>query len=96
VFDDFSTLSNEQLASLASRVNSLLLERILRKPDVPAPEPNHMTAPEITADEACMRLGKSRRWLFAHADLPFVRRISRKTIMCDPVQLREWMATNLR
>lgn len=49
--------------------------------------------PTISADEAAALLCKPRRWLFTHAHrLPFVRRISRKHLVCDEAGLRAWIA----
>ena len=49
--------------------------------------------PTVSADEAAALLCKPRRWLFTHAGrLPFVRRISRKHLVCDEVGLRAWIA----
>jgi len=45
-----------------------------------------------------MRLtGKTRRWLFTHADeLPFVCRITRKTLRGDEVLLKRWLEDRRR
>lgn len=49
--------------------------------------------PTISADAAAALLCKPRRWLFTHAHrLPFVRRISRKHLVCDEAGLRAWIA----
>jgi hypothetical protein len=51
----------------------------------------------LSADEAARMLGKSRRWVFKHAKrLPFVHRVSRKTLACDAVGLRRWLASRPR
>lgn len=36
--------------------------------------------------------GKSRRWLFRHKHLPFIRVISRKTLVGDETLLKRWIA----
>jgi hypothetical protein len=43
----------------------------------------------LTADEAAQVLHRDRRWLYRHAgDLPFVRRVSRKSLLCSESGLR--------
>jgi hypothetical protein len=43
--------------------------------------------------EDMMRMtGKTRRWLFKHKQLPFIRVISRKTLIGDTELLRKWIA----
>lgn len=87
---DLQSLTNDQLTEIAAQSTAelgrrLLLSQLAAIPALPE-EP-------LSADEACRMIGKSRRWLFGHAkELPFVRRVSRKTIVCDPVVLRRWLA----
>ena len=51
-------------------------------------------AAPLSIDEAAAMIGKSRRWIFQNAArLQWAKRISRKTIMCDPEGLRRWIAT---
>ena len=48
----------------------------------------------LDADKIARELGVKRRWVFRHADqLPFVRRISRNSIVCSEADLRRWRAT---
>jgi hypothetical protein len=52
------------------------------------------TAYDLDADAIARRLGRSRRWVFRNAQrLPFVRRISRKTIRGDESGLNRWIAS---
>jgi hypothetical protein len=47
----------------------------------------------LSLDDMVKRTGKTRRWLFTHADeLPFVRRITRKTLRGDALLLERWIA----
>jgi hypothetical protein len=46
----------------------------------------------LDADEAAAMLRKPRRWLFENAErLPFVRRISKKTLLCSESGLKRWV-----
>ncbi len=55
-----------------------------------APETDRM----LTPDEAAAILRRSRRWLYRNADrLPFVKRLSPKSILCSESGIRRWLAT---
>jgi hypothetical protein len=45
----------------------------------------------MTIDDMVSATGKSRRWLFKHRTLPFIRSISRKTIIGDEAILKRWV-----
>ena len=48
----------------------------------------------LDANEIAKELGVKRRWVFRHVDqLPFVRRISRNSIVCSQADLRHWRTT---
>ena len=48
----------------------------------------------LDANEIAKELGVKRRWVFRHVDqLPFVRRISRNSIVCSEADLRHWRTT---
>jgi hypothetical protein len=47
----------------------------------------------LGADQAATILSVTRRWLFRHKHLPFVRLISRKKLVCDEAKLRAWIAS---
>jgi hypothetical protein len=62
----------------------------------PKPQPEPPKTWTLTIDDLIVRTGKSRRWIFMHADrLPFVRRITRKTILGD-AKLEKWLEGELR
>ena len=45
----------------------------------------------LDADQIAAALGVSRRWVFRNSKtLPFVRRISRKALVCSEAALRRW------
>lgn len=47
----------------------------------------------ITVDEAAGVLHHNRRWLYRNAaNLPFVRRVSRKSLLCSESGIKKWMA----
>jgi hypothetical protein len=61
-----------------------------------APHPTRLRAVEaedrtLDADQIAAELGQSRRWVFRNArKLPFVRRISRKSLVGSEAGLRRW------
>ena len=44
----------------------------------------------LSLAEGAQILGVSPRWLREHRELPFVKRLSRKNIVCDEPLLRKW------
>jgi hypothetical protein len=46
----------------------------------------------LSIDDMMRMTGKSRRWLFNHRHLPFIRSVSRKTIVGDETLLRRWIS----
>lgn len=63
--------------------------------------PNRISVPEasvsdrlLTPEQAVGILGVTVRWLYRHADqLPFTRRLSRKTLRFSEVGIRKYLAT---
>ena len=48
----------------------------------------------LNADEIAAELGQTRRWVFRHAKvLPFVRRVSRKSLAASASEVRRWRET---
>jgi hypothetical protein len=78
-----------QLAAISQQFALRLLTADFTSP------PPVASAPEwnLTVEEMMRVTGKSRRWLFAHKNLPFIRRISRKTIRGDETLLRRWLSS---
>lgn len=97
-----ASLSPLQLAALSQHLAALLasisiaqFQHASAQADANAKD----TAPSrmIDADEAAAILHRPRRWLFDHAKrLPFVRRISRKTLLCDEAGLHRWLQSRPR
>ncbi|MHB8382328.1 MAG: hypothetical protein ACYDC3_08300 [Candidatus Binataceae bacterium] len=72
-------------AALQARLLAAVVEQ--NKPSV-ASEPEKM----ITVAEAAERLRRVPRWFYRHASqLPFVRRISRKTLLISEPGLAKWL-----
>jgi hypothetical protein len=46
----------------------------------------------LTIDEAAAVLRKSRQWFYRHESLPFIKRISRKSLLCSEVGMKRWLA----
>lgn len=46
----------------------------------------------LTVDEAAELLRRDRRWIYRHSTLPFVRRVSRKSLLCSESGIRKWLA----
>jgi hypothetical protein len=66
-------------------------------PAPPKPEPVPPTTWTLTLEDLMLRTGKTRRWLFMHADeLPFVRRVTRKTLRGDAAKLEKWFEQERR
>jgi hypothetical protein len=45
----------------------------------------------LTIEDLVKRTGKSRRWLFEHSDLPFIRRLTARTLVGDAARLNAWL-----
>jgi hypothetical protein len=45
----------------------------------------------LTIEDMMRWTGKTRRWLFRHKHLPFIRVISRKTLIGDEALLKRWI-----
>ena len=47
----------------------------------------------LTVDEAAEMLRRKRRWIYSHADnLPFVRRLSPRSLLCSRKGVERWLA----
>jgi hypothetical protein len=67
-------------------------EKMSRKSKGDAAQPVRQDGPTLSVEEACELLHKPRKWLFRNsARLSFVRRISRKHLVCDENGLRQWL-----
>jgi hypothetical protein len=85
----------EQLKGLEGRVMGRLL---LGAPGTP--EQSAVTRPfddndrMLTPDEASVVLRRSRQWIYRHSKtLPFVKRISRKSLLCSQAGMKRWLAS---
>jgi hypothetical protein len=78
----------------AAAVQSVLAARIASaEVAAPAPAPAAPADEMLTIDEAAALLRRSRRWLYRNADrLPFVKRVSRKSLLCSKARLMRWLA----
>jgi len=47
----------------------------------------------ITISEAVKITGLSKRWFYERKNLPFIKRLSRKSIRIDEIGLMKWIAT---
>jgi hypothetical protein len=63
--------------------------------DEPAKERAQVdTEKMLKADKAALLLRRNRQWIYRHArHLPFVIRISRKSLLCSEEGIRRWLAT---
>ena len=87
----------QRLAALQSSVASAMFQHAITTLHNAKDATGNGSARMLSADEAATVLGKPRRWLFDNAKrLPFVRRISRKTLLCDPAGLHRWIASRPR
>jgi hypothetical protein len=73
------------LASLQSALTARLL-------DIPGSSEPAVPEWTLTIEDLMRLTGQSRRWIFQRADeLPFVKRITRKTLIGDETRLRRWI-----
>jgi predicted DNA-binding transcriptional regulator AlpA len=48
----------------------------------------------LTVDEAAVTLRRSRQWIYRNQErLPFVKRISRKSLICSEAGMKRWLAS---
>jgi hypothetical protein len=95
-FTDISTLDREGLAALLGELKTLegrVMGRLLLsasgQPTASPREDEHM----LTVDEAAKVLRRGRQWIYRNAhSLPFVKRISRKSLLCSETGLKRWLA----
>lgn len=89
-------LSSDAIKALLMRnavVQSALAAALQSAPNQtpqPFPEEDRM----LTPDEAAQILRRSRLWVYRNANrLPFVKRISRKSLLCSEAGVKRWLAT---
>jgi predicted DNA-binding transcriptional regulator AlpA len=82
------------LIQLAS-VQTALAVRLVRDPVVVNGRQEHVECDTLlTANEAAKLLSVSPRWLYRHwKQLPFSRRLSRKTLRFSQAGIRKWQQT---
>jgi hypothetical protein len=85
------------LAQLASVQTALAARLIAAINDIGGGNagPNRQQAAQewsLSIDDMIRMTSKSRRWLFNHRHLPFIRSVSRKTIIGDESLLRRWIS----
>jgi len=75
-----------QVATLQNALAARLLESP-EKAEMDSPEPDTL----LTAEQAAPRLNVTPHWLYRHwKQLPFARRLSRKTLRFSEIGLRKW------
>jgi hypothetical protein len=87
-------LNPQQLASLIGQLEqlkALCWARLVSSPITPKEtdkvEPGRMLKPA----EAAQVLRRDVRWIYKHKDLPFVVRISKRTVVCDERRMLLWL-----
>jgi hypothetical protein len=86
-------LPRQVALALISRCTAaqMALAASLSESDVRAPAPVATIDRTLDAHAIAKELGVTRRWVFRNApNLPFVRRISRKSLVCSEADLRRW------
>jgi hypothetical protein len=78
-----------QAALAAAQVAVFMdVKATLRRPNGEVPADDRMLLPA----EAAALLRRKRRWIYRNADrLPFVRRISRKSLLCSENGIKRWL-----
>jgi hypothetical protein len=61
-------------------------------PEEPPPAEQADEAWSLTIEDMMRMTSKSRRWLFENKHLPFIRQVSRKTLVGDKALLKKWIA----
>jgi hypothetical protein len=92
-------LSKSTIAGLLLRsavVQSALTAALATDPNQVTAEPAKQDDDKfLTPDEASVVLRRSRQWIYRHSKtLPFVRRISRKSLLCSEAGMRRWLASH--
>lgn len=79
------------LSALAA-LQSALAVRLMNGTPAPVPVPPESDR-MLTVDEAAALLRRRRTWIYRHAaTLPFVKRISRKSLLCSEAGIKRWLA----
>lgn len=90
-------LSADAIKTLLMRsavAQSALAAALVTAPNPHTPQPVSEEDRMLTPDEAAQMLRRSRLWIYRNADrLPFVKRMSRKSLLCSEVELKRWLAT---
>jgi excisionase family DNA binding protein len=90
---DLPTLAGELARALVSVVARTAATAVR----VPATAPTDPADELLTIEEAAKRLGVKVSWLYRHArDLPFTRKIGRRTLRFDARGLERWAANRPR
>jgi predicted DNA-binding transcriptional regulator AlpA len=92
---DLDRLSRAEAASILVELAALQASLAARLSAPPAAPTNQSKAREpdrlMTVDEVAVRLGVTPRWLYRHAkQLPFTRKLSRRTLRFSEMALRHW------
>jgi hypothetical protein len=78
-----------QLAAFQTTLAARLMVPALPQAKAENDKPDRM----LTVDEAAVLLRRSRQWIYRHSHLPFVKRISRKSLLCSETGVKRWLAT---
>jgi len=92
---DLSPGTIAQLMSDCGAVEGALKAAAAMRPNPPARTASvDQSADWLDADRSAALLHKPRRWLFQNSErLPFVRRLSKKSLVCSEAGLHRWLAS---
>jgi len=86
------------LATLCAAAQSVIAQAQAALLLSPQARPTRNDSPDdqmLTVEEAAAMLRQSKQWLYRHADqLPFVRRLSRKKLLCSRSGIVHWLAAH--
>ncbi|MGH7332642.1 MAG: helix-turn-helix transcriptional regulator [Candidatus Rokuibacteriota bacterium] len=83
-----------QCGYLREDLDAVLTRRLQAQPTMEPARAEPERERLLTPDEAATRLGVKLTWMYRHAgDLPFTRRLGRKTLRFDEAGLQRWQAT---
>jgi len=93
-----ATLSREAICDLLAQnaaVQSTLTARLSCAPagDTNGAGAAHVEDEMLTVAEAAKLLRREPRWIWRHKNLPFVRRISARSLLCSKRGVETWLAS---
>jgi predicted DNA-binding transcriptional regulator AlpA len=90
------TLPPETLARLLAQVAAVqtaIAARLLAAPVNGTSAPTGPDDEMLTVAETAKLLRRSERWIYRHPELPFIKRISSRSLLCSKAGIEKWLAS---